>query len=325
MSDSPPATSPPNRLAVLANPQLAQAGMVAQAVCDRLTELELSVYWGEIGDEQTLDRLQEEKADLLIALGGDGTMLRAGHICAPLDIPILGINMGRLGFLTEVQQDDWEPAVARVAQGDYWLEERMMLRAAHRRGAQTLGSWQVLNECFVGRGETVRPVDLTTEVDGRYLTTFVADGLIAATPTGSTAYALAAGGPILPPELRNILLVPVAPHLSVDRAIVLHEGSTVRVTVGTTHQAILSMDGGQPTPMQDQDSIEVRAAEDVVRFARLQDPGYFYSNLTTWMNPSRAGKSVRPAAGRGTPAGGGRQAAPPATAGREPQAGGGGR
>jgi NAD+ kinase len=160
----------------------------------------------------------------------------------------------------------------------------MMLRAEHRREGEILGGWDVVNECVIGRGQVVRPVRLTAEIDGRYLTTYVADARIAATPTGSTAYALAAGGPILPPELRNILLVPVAPHLSVDRAIVLHEGSWVRVTVRTDHQATLSVDGQAPIPLQDRDQVEVRAGEHTVQFVRLQDPGYFYRNLTSRMN-----------------------------------------
>ena len=160
----------------------------------------------------------------------------------------------------------------------------MMLRADHLRGDDKQGSWEILNECFIGRGELVRPVDLITEIDERYLTTYVADGLIVATPTGSTAYALAAGGPILPPELRNVVIVPVAPHLSVDRAIVLHEGSLVRVEVRTDHQAILSIDGSPPVSLEDRDIVELRAAENVVHFARLQDPDYFYRNLTSRMS-----------------------------------------
>lgn len=298
MSGQQPDSAPPQRLVVLSNPQLPQAGEIAQAIVDRLQALDRDAFWGEISDDQLRERLTEQPSDLSIALGGDGTMLRAGHLCAPLGIPILGINMGRLGFLTEVHQDNWESALQRVVKGDYWVEQRMMLQAAHLRGDEQMGVWQVLNECFVGRGQVVRPVDLTAEIDGRYLTTFVADGLIAATPTGSTAYALAAGGPILPPELRNILLVPVAPHLSVDRAVVLHEGSSVRITVRTAHQAILSMDGGQSNPVQDGDSIEVKSGEHTAQFARLQDPGYFYRNLTSWMNPFRAAKGNHLQAGR---------------------------
>ncbi len=272
---------PPEHFAVLANPQIEEAVRLAKTIAQHL---EGEAYWGPLNDDQLRNRITREPVDLCIALGGDGTMLRVGHLCAPLRIPILGINLGRFGFLTEVRKQDWEQALAKVAAGDYWLEERMMLRADHLRADKKLGSWEVLNECFIGRGELVRPVDLVTEIDGRYLTTYVADGLIVATPTGSTAYALAAGGPILPPELRNVVIVPVAPHLSVDRAIVLHKGSSVRVEVRTDHQAILSVDGGEPVVLKDRDRVELRAAENVVNFARLQDPGYFYRNLTSRMN-----------------------------------------
>jgi NAD+ kinase len=127
-------------------------------------------------------------------------------------------------------------------------------------------------------------VQLTTHVDGRFLTTYVADALIASTATGSTAYALAAGGPILPPELRNILLVAVAPHLSVDRALVLAEGSSVSITVRTSHQAVLSPDGQEPIELADGDQVEARASEHTAQFIRFQDPDYFYRNLTHHMN-----------------------------------------
>jgi NAD+ kinase len=286
-------TTPPKHLAVAGNPQMPEAIEFAERISARLTELELDAFWGAVNDEQLRERVEVGPVDLFIALGGDGTMLRAGHLCAPLGIPILGINMGGLGFLTELSKEQAEQAMERVKGGDYWLEERMMLQINHLRSDQLHGTWEVINECFVGRGEIVRPVDLIAHIDGRYLATYVADGLIAATPTGSTAYALAAGGPILPPDLRNILLVPVAPHMSADRALVLHEGSSVRVEVRTDHQAILSIDGGPPIPMQDQDRVEVRAAEHVVHFARLQDPGFFYRNLTSRMNPSRSREGRR--------------------------------
>jgi NAD+ kinase len=175
-----------------------------------------------------------------------------------------------------------------VLLGDFWLEKRMMLCAEQWRGDLKLGDWDVLNEVVVTRGQVVRPVQLTTSIDGRFLTTYVADGLIAATATGSTGYALAAGGPILPPELRNILLVPVAPHLSIDRAIVLAEGSSVNITVKTEHEAVMSIDGQTPIPLLDGDRVEARASDHTVKFIRFQDPGYFYRNLTPHMsqNPS---------------------------------------
>ena len=277
-------TAPPRRFLVAANPQMPEAIRLAEEISRKLEGLEFGSSWGSLNEEILRSQVETDPVDLFIALGGDGTMLRAGHLCAPLQVPILGINLGRFGFLTEVRKEDWQVALDRVVRGDYWLEQRMMLRADHRRQDQSLGRWEVLNECFIGRGEIVRPVDLTAEIDQRHLTTYVADGLIIATPTGSTAYALAAGGPILSPELRNILLVPVAPHLSVERPIVLHEGSAVRVTVRTAHQAILSVDGGSPVPLQSEDSLQIRAGRHVAQFARLQDPGYFYRNLTARMN-----------------------------------------
>ncbi len=233
-------------------------------------------------------RIKEGEFDLLIALGGDGTMLRAGHLCAPLNVPILGINLGRFGFLTEMKQDQWRELLPRLHSGDFWLEQRMMLHAEQWRAGEMLGNWDVLNEIVVSRGHIVRPVHLVASVDGRYLTTYVADALIASTATGSTAYALAAGGPILPPELRNILLVAVAPHLSIDRAIILAEGSSVSIIVHTDHQAVLSPDGQVPIGLADGDRVEAYASDHTIRFLRFQDPGYFYRNLTPHMsqNPS---------------------------------------
>jgi NAD+ kinase len=160
----------------------------------------------------------------------------------------------------------------------------MMLNTEQHRENQILGRWEVVNEAVVSRGVFVRPVHLVASVDGRFLTTYVADGLIASTPTGSTAYALAAGGPILPPELRTILLVPIAPHLSIDRAIVLGEGASVSIVVHTAHQAVLSIDGQAPIELADGDCVSVQASPHTLQFIRFQDPGYFYRNLTPHMN-----------------------------------------
>jgi NAD+ kinase len=215
-------------------------------------------------------------------------MLRASRLCAPLGIPILGINLGRFGFLMEVRRNEWRERLPLLFEGRYWLERRMMLRAEHWRGSQQLGSWEVVNEAVVSRGEIVRPVQITASVDDVHLTTYVADGLIACTPTGSTGYALAVGGPILPPELRNMLIIPVAPHLSVDRGVVLAEGASVSITVHTQHQAVMSVDGQAPMPMLDGDRMDVSAGEHTIHFVHFQDPGYFYRNLTSHMDQNPA-------------------------------------
>lgn len=276
--------APPKRIVIAIHPELEGAQKAASEISEYISDQGIDAYSGLLFDETLRSRVNASDFDLMIALGGDGTMLRAVHLCAPNNVPILGINLGGLGFLIEIARNEWKPALEKVLRGDFWLENRMMLHIEHLRDGELLGAWDVLNECVVGRGEMVRPVFLTAEIDGHPLTTYVADGLIVSTPTGSTAYALAAGGPILPPELRNILLVPVAPHLSVDRAIVLHEGSEVRIVVKTDHQASLSMDGHEPVQLQDRDMVRAYASKHVALFVRFQDPDYFYRNLTSHMN-----------------------------------------
>lgn len=281
------------RIVILAHPQIPEAKQTARQVAEFLDSYKVTAEHGLLYDENLHRQVKNRQFDLLVALGGDGTMLRAGHLCGPLGLPVLGINMGRFGFLTEISQEQWQESIPRLFAGDFWLEQRMMLRAEQWRAGELLGAWEVLNEIVVSRGHYVRPVHLITNVDGRYLTTFVADGLIAATATGSTAYALAAGGPILPPELRNILLVAVAPHLSLERAIVLAEGSSVSIVIQIGHQAVLSPDGQVPIGLADGDRVDVHASEHTVQFLRFQDPGYFYRNLTHHMSQNPATGSHR--------------------------------
>jgi NAD+ kinase len=187
-----------------------------------------------------------------------------------------------------VEQEEWRGYLDKLLNGEAWIENRMMLHAEHVRAGEALGSWDALNEVVVARGQSVRPIRLSALVDGRLLTSYVADGLIASTPTGSTAYALAAGGPILPPELRNILLVPIAPHLSVDRAVVLSEGSMVSMQVDSEN-AVLSVDGQPSIILVEDDHVDVCAAEVTAQFVRFGDPGYFYRNLTAHMNENSLG------------------------------------
>lgn len=281
-----------HHIAVAPHPEIPVAVEETDHIVSFLRSRDMNVTSGLLYDEDLRKKITRGDFDLLIAIGGDGTMLRAGHICGAYGIPILGINMGSFGFLMEIQREDWQNALDRLLSGDFWLEKRMMLNAEQERQGKNLGKWDVVNEVVVSRGGLVRPVHLETMVDDRYLTTYVADGLIASTPTGSTAYALAAGGPILPPEMRTILLVPIAPHLSIDRAIVLAEGSYVTINVRTTHQAVLSVDGQPPIELLDNDRVNIYASSNTLKFVRFQDPGYFYRNLTPHMsqNPSTGNK-----------------------------------
>jgi NAD+ kinase len=277
----------PQRPVVTAYPKLPVAYAEAEAISNFLQEKGLKAPSGSMYEKGLRKRVKNGEFDLLVAVGGDGTMLRAGHLCAPSGVPILGINLGRLGFLIQVQQHEWRDMFERLLQGDAWIENRMMLRVEHIRAGEAIGTWYALNEAVVSRGQFLRPVKLAASADGHLLTTYIADGLIAATPTGSTAYALAAGGPILPPELRNILIVPIAPHLSVDRAVVLAEGSSVTIQV-KSENTVLSVDGAIPKPLAEDDQVNVRTASYTAKFVRFGDAGYFYRNLTAHMNQNPA-------------------------------------
>lgn len=278
----------PKRPVVTANPKAPEAFAEGEAIAEYLKSRGLSTPCGSLYDEDLRKRIKTGEFDMLIAVGGDGSVLRAGHLCAPPKVPILGINLGTIGFLIQIDRNEWHEYFDKLFNGEAWIENRMMLHADHMRAGEMLGSWNALNEVVVGRGQLLRPVRLTASVDGRELTSYVADGLIASTATGSTAYALAAGGPILPPELRNILLVPIAPHLSVDRAVVLAEGSSVTIKVNGEN-AVISVDGQPPTPLMEDDLINVRAADVTAQFVRFGDPGYFYRNLTAHMNENSLG------------------------------------
>jgi NAD+ kinase len=274
-----------HRVVVAAHPKMPEAVEEAAAICAYFKEHGLESIHGTFDDIDLRKRVRDNGFDLMVAVGGDGTMLRASHLCAPSGLPILGVNTGRLGFLIQVNGKEWQPSLDLLLKGDFWIENRMMLRVEHIRSGESMGIWHALNEAVVTRGPSVRPVRLSASVDGHLLANYVADGLIAATPTGSTAYALAAGGPILPPELRNILLVPIAPHLSVDRAVVLSEGTSVAIIL-RGGDAVLSIDGQIPVGLAESDTVDVHSGDYNARFIRFSDPGYFYRNLTSHMNQS---------------------------------------
>ncbi len=226
-----------------------------------------------------------KSADLLITLGGDGSILRAMQQSAPAGIPVLGINLGRVGFLTEAPPDAWEAALTRVLNGQGSLEERSMLCVKLFRGNEKLAEEQALNDAVVSRGALARTVRLTTHIDGALLTRYVTDALILATATGSTAYAYALGGPILPPWLDNILMVPAAPHLSLERPLVLDAGAVVEVEVHTDIPGMLSVDGRMEGELLDGDLVRIERSHLKGRFLRLRSRGDFYRSLVERLMP----------------------------------------
>lgn len=285
-SSTPPSSSPFAYVAVLYHPKIEATQPIATDIQAWLGAQGVRTEKAPTWDERAV-RPMLAQVDLAIVLGGDGSMLRAARMGAEHGVPIMGVNMGRVGFLTEVTPDNWPQKLPRVLAGDYWIEERMMLHSSAWRDGEGIGKHIALNDVVISRGNLARVVQLRTEIDGDELTTYVADGLIVSTPTGSTAYALAVGGPILPPELRNILVIPIAPHLTLDRAIVLSQGSRVRVHVYTDHEAILTVDGQFAFEMESGDHVDVCASDDVSRFVRLDKRTYFYHMLLERLTPKQ--------------------------------------
>ena len=226
--------------------------------------------------EQACELLPE--TDLLITVGGDGTILRAVQSIIPGKTPIVGINLGKLGFMTELDADEAIKKLPRLLDGEGWTDERAMLQAE----LESKGKKQVfhaLNDVVVARGEVVRLIRVDVTIDGQPLTTYKTDALIAATATGSTGYALAARGPILYPQSKDFLLVPVAPHLSLSHPLVLAEKSEVKLRSDTYHAAVLSIDGHVNLPLASGDTVTVKRSRHITRFLRLRSREAFYSRL----------------------------------------------
>ena len=266
------------RFGLLFHPKITAAQRLAQASEARLKASGADAWcvsaWNET---ELLDRARG--ADLLLSFGGDGTLVRIARLTAGLERPILGVNLGRVGFLAELQPDQVLDRLNDLLRGQFWLEERMMLRAQLERENGAPQFFEALNEVVVSRGRVARVVRIAAHVDGQYLTTYAADGVIVASPTGSTAYALAAGGPILNPQLSNLVVVPIAPHLTVDTALVLPAAAQVRLVLSTEEEGTLTVDGQVDVPLRDGAVVAVTASENVCRFVRLGERNYFYKTL----------------------------------------------
>jgi len=219
---------------------------------------------------------QTPGTDLLICLGGDGTVLRAARTVVPHPVPILGVNMGRLGFLTEVHPGELLDRLGDVLEGRCRIEERTMLQAQ-------VPSWgathHALNDVIVGRASVGRPLYVETAVDGVRLAIHRCDAVIVATATGSTAYSLSAGGPILHPQAPELLLTPVAPHLGSARPVVLPRDTVIDLTVTADKEAVVSVDGQIDRPLASGDSVSVCRSAHTARFVRFSKPQDYYAVL----------------------------------------------
>jgi NAD+ kinase len=217
-----------------------------------------------------------KRADLIVVLGGDGTLLSVARLVERPKVPILGVNLGGLGFMTEVAVDELESVLERTLAGDFAVERRMTLEVRVERKRANPKKFRVLNDAVIAKGARSRIIDLEAYVGKEYLCTYRADGLIISTPTGSTAYSLAAGGPILYPSLGAIVLSPICPHTLTNRPIVVSSKSTIRVVVRSGGNTVfLSPDGQQGVVLKDGDIVEARDYGVPVSLVKAPSRGYF--------------------------------------------------
>jgi NAD+ kinase len=276
------------------NPLVPQAADLVTSLIDSL-DLKDSSWVASTGQ---LDVPAETLArtSVVVTCGGDGTILRVARVVAPFSVPILGINLGRVGFMTEVSVDEAESKVRDYLDGSPRIDERMMLQASvGSGGGEPRVVAHALNDVVLTRGALTRLLDIDTRVDGVLLTTYRADGLIAATPTGSTGYALSAGGPILHPEAREMLIQPVAAHMSFQTGIIISRDSVIELRVIGEHQAVLSVDGFSDTTVDPGEVVLIRRSPHVTQFLRKEPAAAFYSTLTQRLGVS--GRQVPPQPG----------------------------
>lgn len=216
-------------------------------------------------------------SDLVVVLGGDGTLLSVARLVGDRDVPLLAVNLGSLGFLSEVTLDELFPVMEVVLKREYTIEERTMLQAYVHRQGEKIARYKVLNDVVIHKGTLARIIELETHIEDFYLTTYRADGLIISTPTGSTAYSLAAGGPIIHPSLSAVILNPICPFALAQRPIVIPDTlGTIRVTLLTENEDVfLTLDGQVGFSLRYRDSVEVRKAKNTIRLIKSPYKNYF--------------------------------------------------
>ncbi len=271
---------------VLYHPRQPEALPLAERLRDTVLHAVKRTWLAQTGDEKAVAAHMQD-TDLLICIGGDGTVLWAARAAVPYPIPIVSINKGQLGFLSELGADHAPEAVQKILDGAGVIEQRAMVECTMPPAEGYSDDPAIgLNDLVVGRAAPGRPVYLSLEVDGVHLARVRADAMIVATATGSTAYNLSAGGPVLMPLSRELLLTPVAPHLSRMRPIVLPPDSVISIQVETDHLAIISVDGQLDRPLLSGCVVEARLSKHVARFIRFGAPSDFFHKLAGHLNLS---------------------------------------
>jgi NAD+ kinase len=217
-----------------------------------------------------------DSSQLLLVLGGDGTILAAGRLAAPRGIPILPVNMGSLGFLTSFTLDELYPALEDGLAGRFSISERVMLQVELERGGKILESQHVLNDAVINKGALARMIELELTIDSEFVCRYRADGLIVASPTGSTAYSLSAGGPIVHPAVESFVITPICPHTLTDRPVVVRDSSFIDIKLSEdTESVFLTLDGQRGIPLQATDHVRISRAKELLKLIQPPKKSYF--------------------------------------------------
>ena len=260
------------RVGILYHPLREKARDLSQRLEEFLSSKGVSSWRCSAWDEDKATP-QVAGTELILSIGGDGTILHSARIAASLSVPVLGINLGRLGFITEMDADEVMSRLPGLLKGKSWIEERAMLEA--RVGDK---SFHALNDVVL-HSVAVRLVNIEAKIDGTVLTTYRADGVIVATATGSTSYSLASGGPILHPQSREIVLQPVSCHLGLSHALILPPQSTVDLKIARGEKVVLSIDGQVELPLSAAENVRVKLSPHIARFLRIHESTYLYGSL----------------------------------------------
>ena len=267
------------RIGILYHPMIEAAYSLAEKLEKFLGSRGVSVWLCSAWEGEKA-RAQVNNTDLILSIGGDGTILRAAQAVVPCPVPITGINLGKLGFMTELSADEAMAELPALLAGEGWIDERALLEAELSvSGEESPSIFYALNDVVVARGAVARTVRIEASVDGEVLTTYKGDGVIVATATGSTGYSLAAGGPILHPQAKEFLMLPILPHLSSDYTLVLPSTVVVTLHVSAAHQAALSIDGHINLPLSSGAMVTIKHSSNRTLFLRIHPQTSFYGSL----------------------------------------------
>jgi len=266
------------KIGILYHPLIEATQSKAKQLQDFLASRNITAWLCSAWEGETA-KTQLDDTDLVLSIGGDGTILRSAQAVVPRMIPIIGVNLGKLGFMTELSADEVLDKLPSLLSGEGWIDERAMLQAELSADGQEIGTYHALNDVVVARGAIARLIHVAVSIDGEHLADYKADGVIVATATGSTGYSLAAGGPILYPQAKDFLLVPIMPHLGSANALVLSAETVVQLRVTAPHQATFSIDGHINVPLKEGAAITVKSSPYRTRFLRIYPEDAFYRSL----------------------------------------------